>query len=97
MKEIVRLENIAKREELRLAKEVERKEKDKQREEERVEKERLREIEKAKKEEEKRLNPRLTKSKEEFKTIMDNLNLPVPKKLEEAVPNNMVCGIQPDV
>jgi sulfur dioxygenase len=35
--------------------------------------------------------------KEEFKTIMNNLNLPVPKKLDEAVPNNMVCGIQPDV
>ena len=43
--------------------------------------------------EEKRLNPRLTKSEEEFVSIMDNLNLPNPKKLEESVPANLVCGL----
>lgn len=32
-------------------------------------------------EEEKRLNPRLTKSLEEFKNIMNNLNLPYPKQI----------------
>ncbi|KAK3236781.1 Polypeptide N-acetylgalactosaminyltransferase 3 [Cymbomonas tetramitiformis] len=44
--------------------------------------------------EEKTLNPRLTKTKEEFKSIMDNLGLPYPKKIDAAVPANMVCGIQ---
>ena len=32
-------------------------------------------------EEEKRLNPRLTKTKEEFIELMNNLNLPKPKKI----------------
>jgi sulfur dioxygenase len=46
--------------------------------------------------EEKRLNPRLTKSKEEFKDIMSSLNLPRPGKMDVAVPANMRCGV-PDV
>lgn len=32
------------------------------------------------------------KSKEEFVEIMDNLNLPHPARIKEAVPGNMVCG-----
>lgn len=43
--------------------------------------------------EEKRYNPRLTKSLEEFKTIMENLNLPYPKMIDQAVPANKVCGL----
>ncbi|CAG2107599.1 unnamed protein product [Medioppia subpectinata] len=43
--------------------------------------------------EEKRFNPRLTKSKEEFIEIMANLNLDLPKMIDIAVPNNMVCGL----
>lgn len=43
--------------------------------------------------EERRLNPRLTKSKEEFKVIMDNLNLPKPKQIDVAVPANIKCGV----
>lgn len=43
---------------------------------------------------EKTFNPRLSKSKEEFKKIMSELNLPYPKKIDTAVPANMVCGIQ---
>lgn len=31
--------------------------------------------------EEKKLNPRLTKSAEEFVELMNNLNLPYPKKI----------------
>eukprot|EP00438_Fugacium_kawagutii_P025161 Skav208315 [mRNA] locus=scaffold897:542816:544033:+ [translate_table: standard] len=44
--------------------------------------------------EERRFNPRLTKSVEEFCKIMENLNLPYPKKIDVAVPGNMVCGVQ---
>uniref|UniRef100_A0A023F8B6 Persulfide dioxygenase ETHE1, mitochondrial n=1 Tax=Triatoma infestans TaxID=30076 RepID=A0A023F8B6_TRIIF len=44
--------------------------------------------------EEKTLNPRLTKSKEEFINIMNNLNLAYPKKIDIAVPANKKCGIQ---
>lgn len=47
-------------------------------------------------EEERRFNPRLTKSKEEFVQIMDNLKLPNPKKIDVAVPGNMMCGVQDD-
>jgi len=47
-------------------------------------------------EEERRFNPRLTKSQEEFVQIMDNLNLPNPKKIDIAVPGNMMCGVQDD-
>jgi sulfur dioxygenase len=43
--------------------------------------------------EEKRLNPRLSKSKNEFIEIMKNLKLDYPKKINEAVPMNMVCGL----
>lgn len=43
--------------------------------------------------EEKAYNPRLTKPVEEFVSIMSNLNLPYPKKIDEAVPANMVCGL----
>ncbi|KAL0696537.1 hypothetical protein Bca4012_063717 [Brassica carinata] len=39
-------------------------------------------------------NPRLTKDKETFKSIMSNLNLAYPKMLDVAVPANMVCGLQ---
>lgn len=42
--------------------------------------------------EEKLLNRRLTKSKEEFIQIMLNLNLAYPKKIDTAVPANLVCG-----
>jgi len=46
--------------------------------------------------EEKRYNPRLSKPKEEFVKIMSELilSLPYPKKLDVAVPANMMCGIQ---
>ena len=43
--------------------------------------------------EEKRFNPRLTKGKEEFVKIMEGLNLPYPKKIDESVPANRVCGL----
>lgn len=43
--------------------------------------------------EEKTFNPRVNKSIEEFLDIMDNLNLPKPKRIDEAVPANLVCGI----
>jgi len=42
--------------------------------------------------EEKKFNPRLSKTKEQFVEIMKNLNLPPPKKLNESVPANMVDG-----
>ena len=44
--------------------------------------------------EEKRLNPRLSKSKHEFVDIMNKLELSYPKKIDVALPANMVCGIQ---
>ncbi|KAK9514180.1 hypothetical protein VZT92_027666 [Zoarces viviparus] len=43
--------------------------------------------------EERKFNPRLTKSLEEFVKIMNNLNLPKPKKIDTAVPANLVCGV----
>uniref|UniRef100_A0AAV2M9Z6 Persulfide dioxygenase ETHE1, mitochondrial n=1 Tax=Knipowitschia caucasica TaxID=637954 RepID=A0AAV2M9Z6_KNICA len=43
--------------------------------------------------EERRFNPRLTKSLDEFVHIMNNLNLPKPGKIDIAVPCNMVCGL----
>ncbi|CAH8363554.1 unnamed protein product [Eruca vesicaria subsp. sativa] len=39
-------------------------------------------------------NPRLTKDKDTFKSIMSNLNLAYPKMIDVAVPANMVCGLQ---
>ncbi|KAI3386419.1 hypothetical protein SNEBB_000926 [Seison nebaliae] len=46
--------------------------------------------------EELKYNARLTKSKEEFIEIMNNLNLPYPKFIDKALPANIVCGIQDD-
>ena len=62
--------------------------------------------------EEKKHNPRLTKSREEFVQIMADLKLNYPKqigkisaedevegdgiRLDTAVPANMICGIQED-
>jgi len=43
--------------------------------------------------EEKKYNPRLTKSIEEFMDIMNNLNLPRPKRIDDAVPANLKCGL----
>merc|ERR1712106_392738 len=43
--------------------------------------------------EEKRFNPRLTKTKEEFVIIMGNLNLAYPAKIDMSLPANMVCGL----
>jgi len=43
--------------------------------------------------EEKKYNPRLTKSVEEFTKIMDELNLPYPRKIDESLPANKVCGL----
>lgn len=47
--------------------------------------------------EERRFNPRLGggRSLEAFKSIMDNLNLPHPSKIAEALPANQNCGIVP--
>lgn len=43
--------------------------------------------------EEKNFNPRLAnKTLEEFTNIMNNLNLAYPKKIDVAVPANLVCG-----
>ena len=42
--------------------------------------------------EEKKYNPRLTKSEDEFENIMKNLNLPYPKKIDESLPANLVDG-----
>ncbi|XP_071499074.1 persulfide dioxygenase ETHE1, mitochondrial-like [Diadema antillarum] len=38
-------------------------------------------------------NPRLTKSKEEFIKVMEELNLPYPKAIDRALPANLVCGV----
>lgn len=43
--------------------------------------------------EEKRLNPRLTKTLDEFLEIMNNLNLAYPKMIDQAIPANKVCGV----
>uniref|UniRef100_A0A3Q0QPV5 Persulfide dioxygenase ETHE1, mitochondrial n=1 Tax=Amphilophus citrinellus TaxID=61819 RepID=A0A3Q0QPV5_AMPCI len=43
--------------------------------------------------EERKFNPRLTKSIEGFVDIMNNLNLSSPKKMGIAVPANLVCGV----
>lgn len=44
--------------------------------------------------EEKLYNPRLKEANnyEDFETIMKNLKLPYPKKLEASLPANMKCG-----
>ncbi|KAM7541292.1 hypothetical protein Aperf_G00000023065 [Anoplocephala perfoliata] len=43
--------------------------------------------------EEKKFNTRLTKSEKEFVEIMKNLNLPLPKQIDRAVPLNLKGGI----
>lgn len=43
--------------------------------------------------EERKYNPRLNKSLEEFVEIMNNLNLPKPERIDIAVPANLVCGL----
>ena len=43
--------------------------------------------------EEKAYNPRLSLSESDFIELMDNLNLPNPKKIDEAVPANLNCGL----
>lgn len=43
--------------------------------------------------EEKKLNPRLTKSVDQFVALMDSLNLPRPKLIDTAGPANLVCGL----
>jgi len=45
--------------------------------------------------EEKALNPRLAnnKAKAEFMHIMDTMDLPKPKRIDVAVPGNLVCGM----
>ncbi|KAM9510501.1 persulfide dioxygenase ETHE1, mitochondrial-like [Guaruba guarouba] len=44
--------------------------------------------------EERRLNPRLTLSPEAFVSLMEGLRLPPPRRMDEAVPANLRCGIQ---
>lgn len=46
--------------------------------------------------EEKRFNPRLSKSEEEFVEIMANLNLAYPKKIDASLPANLNCGYPTD-
>ncbi|MDQ6976969.1 MAG: MBL fold metallo-hydrolase, partial [Ghiorsea sp.] len=43
--------------------------------------------------EEKMHNPRVRLGKEGFVKLMDNLNLAMPKRIHEAVPANMKCGL----
>lgn len=47
---------------------------------------------------EKKFNPRLneTRSKDDFKKIMSELKLANPKKIHEAVPANLACGVPKD-
>lgn len=47
---------------------------------------------------EKKRNPRLGQQRtlEQFREIMDNLNLPYPKFIDFAVPGNRQCGVCPD-
>jgi sulfur dioxygenase len=47
--------------------------------------------------EEKRLNPRLTKSREQFVQIMKDLKLDPPKQINRAVPLNLVDGVGTDL
>ncbi|VDK34653.1 unnamed protein product [Gongylonema pulchrum] len=43
--------------------------------------------------EEKKYNPRLTKSLDEFVEIMKNLKLAYPKQIDKSLPANKVCGV----
>jgi hypothetical protein len=48
--------------------------------------------------EEKRWNPRVAgKTEREFVSIMKGLKLPVPKRIQEAVPLNLACGMIEEV
>ena len=42
---------------------------------------------------EKSSNPRLTLTEDKFVDLMHNLGLPYPKKMDIAVPANLVCGV----
>lgn len=44
--------------------------------------------------EEKSHNPRLTKPRKAFIELMNSLNLPLPKKIDIAVPANLKCGCE---
>lgn len=44
-------------------------------------------------EEELKHNRRLTKSKEEFVAVMENLGLAYPKQIDRALPANLMCGV----
>ena len=44
-------------------------------------------------EEERQHNPRLTKPKDEFVELMAGLGLPYPRKMDESLPANTVCGL----
>ena len=46
--------------------------------------------------EEKRLNPRLTKTESDFIDLMNNLNLSYPKMIDVALPWNLNCGAEPN-
>ena len=39
------------------------------------------------------MNPRLTKTLPEFVEIMNNLQLPYPKKIDASLPANLKCGL----
>lgn len=43
--------------------------------------------------EEKALNPRLTKPKEQFVQLMADLNLPLPKQIQRSLPANLRDGV----
>ncbi|CAF1352525.1 unnamed protein product [Rotaria magnacalcarata] len=47
--------------------------------------------------EEKTHNPRLTKSREAFIEIMNNLKLDYPKQIDKALPANIICGLQGEI
>ncbi|VDO44606.1 unnamed protein product [Brugia timori] len=43
--------------------------------------------------EEKKYNPRLTKTLNDFIVLMRNLKLAYPKQIDKAIPANKVCGV----
>lgn len=46
--------------------------------------------------EERRHNPRFTRSEDEFVQLMQTLDLRRPSMIDKAVPWNLNCGVQPD-
>ncbi len=44
--------------------------------------------------EEKRANPRLSKDRDAYIALMNGMELPKPKRIDEAVPGNLRCGIE---